>query len=160
MSFIKKYSYLRAIIIGLPFGILCLIYGVRLFRTIPKNDNDLIKITGIVEKVGIEKIHRDNRNFVLYMIQLKNKEKYYSEYIDKLEYIFEQEDKKNVSIIIWTTEDNEFIEQLVVNDELIIEYSPPFLIAHIFFWLGLVTILSALIYIIKHPEELTGKKNK
>jgi len=52
MSLGKKYSYTRALFVGIPFGIGCLVVGLNQFISIPKTDSQLIKETGIIIDYG------------------------------------------------------------------------------------------------------------
>ncbi|MFA8435135.1 MAG: hypothetical protein ACEPOZ_11515 [Marinifilaceae bacterium] len=162
MSVIKKYGYIRAIIVGIPFGIACLIVGVGQFKDIPKSINELDKSEGIIESFGIKDIYdaEIETDLNVFFIKLKNDE-YYTELgrnIEILKTHMPVKLKKTSKVTIWHKKNEKYIEQLLIDNELLIKYVPPYWIAHFFFWLGLVTTISGIVYVVKHPEDLTGKK--
>ena len=158
MGLIKKYSYLRALIIGVPFGLASLISGIKLFVDLPKFE-DLIKEEGTIYTIGSRKVQEGNRNYDFVEIILENGNAYSSgEYKDKILYFFTSNSIKKETVKIWHEKGQNNIRQIVYGETLIIKYTPPYWMAHFFLWLGLITITSALIYVIKHPEDLTGSK--
>ena len=158
MSIIKKYSYLRAIIIGIPFGLLSLISGIKLFGTLTKVD-ELEKINGVIKNVESKELKRSERTYDLVEISLNNGDSFYSgEFKHEIVDYFNSNPSSGKSITIWHEAGKDYIKQLSIDNKLLFEYDPPYWIAHFFFWLGVVTLVSALIYVIKHPEDLIGKK--
>jgi hypothetical protein len=160
MGFIKKYSYLRALIIGVPFGVVCIIVGLKQFINIPESVSKLNKDKGEIISFGMKSIYDKNAetNFNVFYIDIGGKE-YYTELGKNINLlksrlpVMLQQSKK---IQVWHKKDSCYIEQLLVGNTLLIEYTPPYWIAHFFLWLGVVTLISALIYVIKHPEDLIG----
>ncbi|MFW6247395.1 MAG: hypothetical protein ACOC22_04480 [bacterium] len=158
MSVIKKYSYLRVIIIGIPFGLLSLISGIKLFGTLTKV-NELEKVDGIIKTIESKDLKRGERTYDLVEISLKNGDSFYSgEFKHEIVDYFNSNPSSGKSITIWHETGKDYIKQLSIDNNLLFEYSPPYWIAHFFLWLGIVTLMSALIYVIKHPEDLFGKK--
>lgn len=157
MSIIKKYSYIRAIIVGLPFGFAAMFQGISLFKELP-NVNELIKEEGLISKVE-NKIERDGeRVYDFVEITLNNKKFRSGEYKDDILNKLDNYASYDSSVIIWHERGKYSIKQLVYGDILIVEYKPPYWIAIFFLSLGVITLLSALIYVIKHPEDLISKK--
>lgn len=160
MNIIKKYSYLRTIIIGIPFGLLSLISGINLFGTLTKTD-ELKKVEGIIKSIDSKELKRGNRTYDLIEISLNSGDCFYSgEYKHEIEEFFNSKQYIGKFITIWHETGKDYIKQLSVDELLLIEYKPPYWIAHFFFWLGVITLSSGLIYVIKHPEDLTGIKKK
>ena len=158
MSIIKKYSYLRAIIIGIPFGLLSLISGINLFGTLTKID-ELKKVEGIIKNIESKELKRGERTYDLVEISLNSGDCFYSgEFKHKIINYFNSNQSTGKSITIWHEKGKDYIKQLLVDNKLLIKYKPPYWIAHFFLWLGIITLTSALIYVIKHPEDLTGRK--
>ena len=162
MSHIKRYSYIRAILIGIPFGIVCVIVGVQKFFEIPKDIFELSCEEVTVSSYGMKTIYDNgaDSNFNVFYIKTDDKE-YYTELgknIDILEKELPVLLKQTNNIKVWYLDGDNYIKQLSVNNFILIEYSPPYWIAHFFLWLGIITLSAGLIYMIKHPEDLTGKK--
>jgi|GEM_PF-2671921 hypothetical protein len=158
MGFIKKYSYMRALIIGVPFGLISLISGIKLFGELPKI-GELIIEEGVIFEIEPMIIRDGERIYDFVEITLNNGKKYSSgEYKEVILEYFKKQTSLNKNIKIWHEKGQDNIRQLVYGDTLLIEYKPPYWIAHFFLWLGVVTLTSALIYVIKHPEDLTSKK--
>jgi len=164
MGYIKKYSYLRALFIGVPFGISCFIGGIMLFIEIPEDVSKLNMYKGEIISYGMKDIYdkEAREDFNVFYVDVQDKE-FYTELgrnIDILKRDLPILFKRSKNIIVWCEEDSFYIEQLQIGENLLIEYTPPYWMAHFFLWLGVITLASALIYVIKHPEDLTGKKKK
>ncbi|MRT94144.1 hypothetical protein [Ancylomarina sp. 16SWW S1-10-2] len=180
MSFIKKYSYLRALFVGVPFGISCIIGGIRVYNETAEFE-DLIMEEGIIYNIESKIIEEGERIYDFVELTLADGSKYSSgEYKnDILSFFAEKPYKnkiikynneilsfpikelyKNKTIKIWHEERQDNIRQLSVGEEVLIEYSAPYWMAYFFFLLGVITLVSALIYVIKHPEDYTGEKKK
>jgi hypothetical protein len=164
MALIRKYSYLRALVIGVPFGIACIIVGLKQFINIPDSVAKFCLYQGEITYYGMKSIYdRDaEANFNVFYIEIEDK-LYYTELgsnIDVLNSKLPAIHKKSKDAKVWYKKDSFYIEQLLIGDRLLIVYKPPYWIGHFFLWLGVVTLASALIYVIKHPEDLTGKKKK
>ncbi|MGV8830290.1 MAG: hypothetical protein ACWA6U_18435 [Breznakibacter sp.] len=158
MGIIKKYSYVRALIIGVPFGLVSLISGIKLFGELPKLE-DLIKEEGEISEIKPRIIKDGERIYDFVEITLENGTKYSSgEYKVDILNFFEKQSSLDKNIIIWHEQGQDNIRQIVYGDILIIEYKPPYWIALFFLCLGLVTLSSALVYLIKHPEDF--RKNR
>ncbi|MBN1113058.1 MAG: hypothetical protein JXA53_09125 [Bacteroidales bacterium] len=162
MGFIKNYSYLRALLVGVPFGLFCLVSGINMFIDLPKNEKDLNLVSGKIVKYELKFARKTDR----FIITLDNKKEYYSENGKDRALLVKYFAKRNLigaEAVVWKDSDpdyNMYIEQLKVNNEMVIKFNPTFWVAHFFLWLGVITLASALIYVIKHPEDLTGKKKK
>ena len=160
MGYIKKYSYLRAFFIGIPFGIACIVGGIKTFNELPEV-GELIKVEGVISKIEPRVLREGERIYDFVEITLNNGKKYSSgEYKEDILNFFEKHKALNKVVKIWHENEHDNIRQLVYGDIMLIKYKPPYWIAHFFLWLGVITLAAALIYVIKHPEDLTGKKKK
>ncbi len=162
MSVFKRYSYIRAIFIGIPFGIVCIIVGTQKFFEIPKDIAELYCEEIMVSSYGMKIIYDDgaDSNFNVFYIKTNDKE-YYTELgknIDILEKELPVLLRQTNIIKVWHLDGDNYIKQLSVNNFILIEYSPPYWIAHFFLWLGIITLSTGLVYVIKHPEDFTGRK--
>ena len=164
MGYIKKYSYLRALFVGVPFGLYCFITGVNLFIDLPKSEKDLNLVSGKIVQYESKFVAKEK--IEVFVLTLDNNKVYYSENEKERVMMVGYFAKRNfigAKAEVWKDYDPDYdmyIEQLTVNNEMVIKFNPTFWVAHFFFWLGVITLSSALIYVIKHPEDLTGKKKK
>jgi hypothetical protein len=149
--------------VGIPFGITSLVVGINLFRNTPGSTSELEKIQGGIQSFGIKNIYdkEAETNFQVFYIKLDTHNEFYTA-IGKQKALLKtnlpKRLKRNQVVTVWYKKQSKYIEQLSVGDKLLIEYSPPYWIAHFFTWLGVITLASGGIYLIKHPEDLTGKK--
>ncbi len=158
-----KSGYLKVLFVGLPFGLGCLITGINKFIEIPNNIDGLVLVEGEVSKYGLRRIKSDDSNYEVFYIEVKQKGWYYTE-LKKRKKILQTELsvnlKKTNHVKIWHRKNRRNIEQVSVGERKMYEYKPPYWMAHFFFWIGLITLVSGVGYLILHPEDLTGKKRK
>lgn len=165
MGLIKKYSYLRTLFVGIPFGIASLVVGINQFKNTPSSTSELENIKSKVQSFGIKSIYDKNAetNFQVFYIKLDNYDEFYTA-IGKqktlLKNTLPRRLKGNKEVTVWHKKQSRYIEQLSVGDELLIKYSSPYWVAHFFTWLGVITLVSGGIYLIRHPEDLAAGNKK
>ncbi|WP_439183218.1 hypothetical protein [Carboxylicivirga taeanensis] len=163
MGFWQRYSYLRALFVGLPFGFGCLITGINYFIEIPRNVEGLEVVSGNVQGFGIKRIKSevDNSSYEVFFVEVEQKGWYYTELKSKKRLLrreLAEELRTSRLVEIWHMNGQKNIEQISVGDKFLYEYEPPYWMGHVFFWIGAITLVSAIGYVVLHPEDLTGKK--
>ncbi len=141
------------LIVGIPFGLVCLIVGVSQFFKIPSSINELVINTGYITNIGEKTIYDEKADslFEVVFIETDNKNEYYSllkKHKSQIRNEWKDQIIVNNRVTIWHKEQRNYIEQLAIENEILIEYSPPYWIAHFFFWLGLITLITAIGYVI------------
>ncbi len=159
-----KSGYLKVLFVGLPFGLGCLIVGINNFINIPRTTEQLKSINGEITSFGMKDIYDKGADsvFEVFFIVINNRE-YYADLgwkIDTLQKRLPVQLKYNKFATVWHERGRKYIEQISVGENILYEYKPPYWIAHFFFWIGLITLVSGVGYLILHPEDLTGKKRK
>ncbi|MFA8435133.1 MAG: hypothetical protein ACEPOZ_11505 [Marinifilaceae bacterium] len=156
MSKIKMINYWRAVFTAVPLGIASLVIGINKFVSIPATIDDLVVVKGIPKSFGTTTIKSSHNTFNVYYIQI-GPSKYrtiYGKERDLLVTVFPT--YKNEEVKIWHNKGEYRIRKLAVGEKVLIEYHPPYWIAHVFFCFGLVLLISSIVHIIKHPEDMVG----
>lgn len=144
MGLFKKYSYWRAIFIGIPFGIGFLVTGINQFKSIPDSIASLNFKKGEIVQHGYKNKKIGQDSYEVYYLKLRDRSEYYSDIKtrkEKIEYKIITLNK-TIKAEIWYDENYKIIEQLIINGEMVIEYKPPYWIAHVFFWVGLILLIA------------------
>ncbi len=162
MNFIRKYSYLRALVIGFPLGVASIIIGITSYMDTSSTIDNLHQTRGKIDYKGIKIIYstKIDADIEVFIVKV-GKNEFYTElgkYKSRMIDYFQDNNKADNYAHIWHRQEINRIEQISVDGFMLIEYSPPYWIAHFFFWLGLITLITAIGYVIKHPEDLKGKK--
>ncbi|MCB2195013.1 MAG: hypothetical protein KQH79_04095 [Bacteroidetes bacterium] len=156
MNTFKKSGYLRALFIGLPFGIYALYVGLSDFKDIPQKTDNLVKVSGIIVSHGTKEyydsavdVHRE-----VYYFELDNGLEYYSELEKHKEFLNNiNKDWINSGIEVWIKNQSLYIKQLKIDNKLIIKYEPPYWVAWFFTILGVVFTGLSVIYLIKYSSD-------
>ncbi|ALO13814.1 hypothetical protein L21SP5_00132 [Salinivirga cyanobacteriivorans] len=162
MKYIKKYSYLHTAFIGIPTGLAFLIGGIVYFYKAPMDVNDLKKIEGVIISAGLKTYYENNQKYSHFLVELDKYGVYksvYGKHIEKLVNI-PRDSFFNKDVDLWVSHNDDIIRQLQFDNQNIIKFTPRYWIGHVFLWFGLITLISSIIYVIKHPEDLTGKKKE
>ncbi len=159
-----KSGYLKVLFVGLPFGLGCLITGIKDFIELPKSINYLVLEEGDIQTYGVKTIYDSGAktDFKVFYIKISESE-YYAALKSQKEVLRKQlphylRETKHISL--WHEKGRKYIKQISVGENILYEYKPPYWMAHFFFWIGLITLVSGVGYLILHPEDLTGKKRK
>lgn len=161
MSAINKYRYLQALLIGIPMGFLSLFYGTKSFF-IEKNDTlkNYTEYTGVITQLN-DTVLFDKENDSYYdvtKIGLDSTNIYFTRITTKRNQI------KNLlnpydTITIYFEEDKvKEIKAIYRNDSFIVAFKKSYWVGVFFILWGLFWTIISVLYIFKHPEDLTGGK--
>lgn len=161
---IKKYSYLRALLYGIPMGISFMIGGIVSYYNTPQNIDELSSYQGEIVDFG-NKRYYDKKNDATYdvlFIEFENKREFYSLYHKHTDLLKKTLTKSSIGsdVKIWYKPDRKYIKQMTINGKELFKYTPPYWIAYTLFGFGALSLVFALAYVIKEPEHLTGKKKE
>jgi len=165
MGLINKYRYLQAILIGLPIGLLSLFYGTKYLANIKQEVNDYSSTFGIVDSIYTDYINISSESkYQSEVIKIDvNNNEYYVISKNQKQSLKENLRKKD-SITLWyqnRNNGNKKIKAIRKNGVNIISYEPRgYWIGIFFIVLGLFFTVISFLYIVRHPEDLTGKKKK
>ncbi len=162
MNIFKKTGYLRVLFVGLPFGIGALIVGIPMFNKIPERPNDLEVHNGVLSLFGDTIYYSEAVDLEreVYFIKVDNKV-FYTDRRKEREVIESYSYTVGDSVTIWTEPDGVYIKQLIVNNQMVMNYQPPYWMAWFFTLAGIVFAAMSLFYLIKYSSDYFGeKKNK
>ncbi|MDR1197948.1 MAG: hypothetical protein LBK94_02895 [Prevotellaceae bacterium] len=161
MGLINIYSYIHAIIYGIPLGLAFLIGGFKALKEF--KSEYLIKVECSIVDIKDTIVKTDIKSFNYVAIKASNGNMYYvgankiKDYLNNIQY-------KNKPVVMWhlnTDKSRYIVMQFFADGKYYMKnYKTPYWIAYIFIILGIITFSSALAYVIKHPEELRFKKKK
>jgi len=155
MSIFDRTSYLRALFVLLPFGIVFLFFGIR---GLAERETDLVQYNGVINNVylGI----RYNENIDEYMeaihIEIVDNESIFRTYIAKHIERLKHSINKGDTVTLWTRSQNYRIVKLQRGEELLIPFNSTTWMDLFILLIGIVFTLLSVVYIIKHPEDLWG----
>lgn len=165
MGLISRYSYLRALLIGIPFGIGCLFVGIKGLLNDPKSVGDLIINECEIISWKYSEKYYDYLESTRPILNIKTScgnfyvcGKEVIERVVKSLTIFKNHNK--IKAKIYTEIDDNLIKELEMYNSKLVEFENVLIVNFIFICLGLVTLTSGLIYLIKHPEDLVGNSKK
>jgi hypothetical protein len=156
MGLIKIYSYLHTIVYGIPLGIAFIIGGFHALENFKKES--LVKVECYIVDVRDTIVKTDIKLFNYVVIKADNENLYYAG--GKLKNYINSVPCNNKKVIIWhlnTDKSRYIIRQFFIDGKYIRKYKTPYWMAYLFIVLGIITLSSALGYVIKHPEELKLK---
>jgi hypothetical protein len=156
MSIFKKTGYLRALFVGLPFGVVSLFGGIVQFNNIPESVENLELQTGNIIDYGMTEyydkgvdVHRD-----VYFFEIDSLGEFYSDLNDHTELLKSIEKEWiNSYAEIWIKENNPYIKQLRIDNNLIIEYKPPYWMAWTFTLIGILFTTMSIFYLIRYSSD-------
>ena len=154
MNIFKKTGYLRVLFVGLPFGIGALIVGIPMFNEIPKTSNDLEKHVGVLRSFG-DTIYYDegiDLESKLFYVRL-SENAYYTDRRKEREIIESYKYNIGDSMEIWTKKDKVYIKQIISNNQMIMNYKPPYWQAWFFTLIGIVFTAMSIFYLIKYSSD-------
>lgn len=158
MSIFKKTGYLRVLFAGLPFGIGALIVGLPMFNDIPETPSELEIHKGLLDSFG-DKVYYDkdidiDRN--LYHIKF-NDSTYYTDRRKERKIIESYHFSIGDTVTVWTKKGSIYIKQLIVNNQKVMSYQPPYWMAWFFTLAGIIFTTMSLFYLIKYSFDYFGK---
>ncbi|MGM0582971.1 MAG: hypothetical protein ACQETL_20005 [Bacteroidota bacterium] len=159
MSIFKKTGYLRVLFVGLPFGIGALIVGIPMFKEIPKIPNDLEFHKGVLSSFG-DTTYYDKEidlEFETFYIRL-NSNTYFTDRRKEREVIESHNYSVGDTVTVWTEPDDVYIKQLVANNQMVMNYQPPYWMAWFFTLAGIVFTTMSLFYLIKYSSDYFGSQ--
>lgn len=163
-KYINRFSYLRALLYGIPMGIAFIIGGIVFYYNTPGDVDGLYSYEGEIVDFGNKRYYdkKNDATYDVFFIELENNIEFYSIYYKHTDILKKTLTKSSIgsNIKVWYKPDEKYIKQMTINEKLLFEYSAPYWAAHVFFWFGVVALVSALAYVIKEPEDLTGKKKE
>lgn len=163
MALINKYRYLQAIFIGLPMGFISLYFGVKNIVDIKQDIGDYPYTSGIVDSIYVDFLNiSKSAEYPSEALCIKVKESAYYLTYGKHRLLINRYLAAGDTISLWYQEKdtgNKKIKGIKKGEKDIIKYEPGG------YWVGIVFILWGLfwtiisgLYIVKHPEDLTGGK--
>ena len=165
MGLISKFSYLRALLVGIPFGIGCLIIGINGFKNSPRSTRDLVLTDCVIISWEQTEKYYDYLESTMPILNINTTHgvfyvggKDIVEQLSKSLLIFQKQDKMIAKI--YTEPDDNLIKEFEISNSTLVQFDNALVVYHIFFWLGLVTLVSGGIYLIKHPEDLMKRLKK
>jgi hypothetical protein len=164
MGIPEKYTYYWTIFSGLPFGVAAFIMGIYLFFAIPSNLNELQKIEGKINDFGTKVIYDASINAKGKVFYIKFDEyiEYYTDlakHQELLEKYCKNNEVLNNKAIVWTEKDEDYIEQISINNEIVISYEPPYWAAWTFLIGGIVITIGAILYLKHNINYIKSKSN-
>lgn len=155
MGFFDRTSYLRALLILLPFGLTGLYFGIT---GLLEKESDLHHFEGIVSETRLRPMYNDNieKYMEAYQIEIEGIEPIFHTFIAK--HIETLNHALNVgdTISIWTREKNYRIVKLKREEELLLTFNPTTWMDILILIIGIVFTTLSVAYLIKHPEDLWG----
>ena len=158
MNIFKKSGYLRALFVGLPFGIASLVGGISMFEDIPATSIDLELHKGNLIDYGDTVYYSKAVDLVrnVFFVKIKN-DNFYTDRNKEREVIESFEYKIGDSLKVWTNLNDVYIKQLIVNDQMVMAYKPPYWMAWFFTLAGILFTVMSVFYLIKYNADYFGE---
>jgi hypothetical protein len=162
MGFFDKTRYLRTLLSLAPMGLVLIYFGSKSLLT---NIDDLPKIKGKIESIKHENTISSYKNqsylVPITNIRLSNTSVQFTTAYEGYKNLIDSTLSNGDEIVIWTKEvgksKNEIV-QIEKDGKLIIIYHK----SNVFSWgcliAGIIISFIAIVYLIKYPEDLLGKK--
>lgn len=160
MSFFDKSRYFRSFGLFIT-GIILVFFGIKWQMETPKVQ-ELNKITGIVENAEIknEVSKNSGENTVRSRLYFKNVEKGFLFNKPKDYYLFKSNVEYSDTVSVWLSAQTKVIVQISKGESIILKYKRFHFSLFIVVLFGVIMVVVSGFYIVKHPEDLTGKKKK
>jgi hypothetical protein len=155
MGFFDRTSYLRALLILLPFGLIGLYFGIT---GLIEKESDLVKYEGVISRAKVDNMY-DNlveKYSKAYQIELKGVEPIFRTYITKHIEVLEPSVNIGDKVTLWTRKNSHEIIKLEFNDKLLIPFNPTTWMDILILIIGIIFSTLSVAYLIKHPEDLWG----
>ncbi|WP_461633071.1 hypothetical protein [Labilibaculum euxinus] len=158
MNIFKKSGYLRALFVGLPFGIGSLIVGIPLFEEIPKIPDELELHSGVLNSFGETTYYDEGIDLEMNLFYVKiDTDSYYAGRRKERELLEPYKYEIGDSIKIWTNQNDVYIKQLIVNNQILMVYKPPYWRAWFFTLAGILFTVMSVFYLIKYNADYFGE---
>lgn len=159
MSIFRKSGYLRVLFVGLPFGIGALIVGIPMFNEIPETPNDLEVHKGLLSSFGDTTYYSQAVDLERSLFYVKFDDKaYYTDSRKEREIVENYNYSIGDTIKVWTKPNGVYIKQLTANNQMVLNYQPPYWMAWFFTLAGAILIAMSLFYLIKYSSDYFGEK--
>ena len=158
MNIFKKSGYLRVLFVGLPFGIGALIVGIPLFEEIPKNPDELELHSGVLNSFGETTYYDEGIDLdrTLFYVEINSK-MYYTDRRKERVIIESYKYRIGDSIKVWTNLNDVYVKQLIVNNQMLMVYKPPYWRAWFFTLAGILFTVMSVFYLIKYNADYFGE---
>ncbi|MFA9371014.1 MAG: hypothetical protein ACERIH_04840 [Labilibaculum antarcticum] len=158
MSIFKKSGYLRALFVGLPFGIASLIGGVHMFKEIPDTTKGLELHSGVLNSFGETTYYDEGIDLEMNLFYVKiDADSFYADRRKEREVIESFEYKIGDSVKVWTDLNDVYIRQMDVNNQMVMAYKPPYWMAWFFTLAGILFTVMSVFYLIKYNADYFGE---
>jgi|GEM_PF-2174923 hypothetical protein len=146
--FANTSRYIYAILSGIPIGLILLVFGIR---GISLDEGNLYKRTGVVKEL------KEKEGLVF--LKLNNEYEYYHTGIPERVEIINENIQIGDKVTVYRIKNNEglyFIEKLVKNNAVLIEFNKAPLVPFISLLLGSLIIIAGIIYLAQNFSDLFG----
>jgi hypothetical protein len=163
MGISERYTYYWTIFAGLPFGIACFIAGIYLFFSTPSEVKDLNIYKGKIKDYGVKEVYHEQIDAKgdVFFIKLRHDLEFYTDLAKHRTLLINFFNEKKLidhNAIIWTEKNEKYIEQLSVDNKVVLEYTPPYWNAWIFFIAGIIITTGAIFYLKKNVGDIKAER--
>ncbi|MDM8161516.1 hypothetical protein QUH73_16970 [Labilibaculum sp. K2S] len=158
MNIFKKSGYLRVLFVGLPFGVASLIGGTTMFNEIPETPKELILYEGVLTSFGETTYYEVELDLERTLFYVKiNSEMYYADRRKERRIMESYDYKIGDSLKVWTNLNDVYVKQLIVNNQMLMVYKPPYWRAWFFTLAGILFTVMSVFYLIKYNADYFGE---
>ncbi|MGM0532685.1 MAG: hypothetical protein ACQER7_15155 [Bacteroidota bacterium] len=163
MGLSDRYTFYWTLFTGLPFGIVSFIMGISLFFTTTREADDLDIHKGKIIDYGVKEVYHESIDArgEDFFLKLRHGYEFYSELGSQKEELIEYFSGKQLvghSTTVWIERDGTFIKQLAVDDQVVMEFQPPWWNAWIFTIMGILVTTGAILYIKNNAADIQAQK--
>lgn len=163
MGLSDRYTFFWTLFSGLPFGIVSFIMGISLFFNTIRDADDLHLHNGKIIDYGVKEVYHESIDArgEDFFLKLRHGYEFYSELGSQKEKLIEYFRGKHLighSATIWIERDGTFIKQLAIDDQVVMEYQPPWWNAWIFTIMGILVTIGAILYIKNNAADIQSQK--
>jgi hypothetical protein len=155
MRLFDQLRYSRTILIILPLGLVLLFLGWRNLINSPSDVNDFRIIEGLVKEFYIKPIFIKSCDCEMetFFLKVNGRKNEIKTRVEKNVSILKSLVKKNSKVRVWTDDDN-YIQQLEIQDETVIKYKRSIKYTYFFILAGLIISVVSIVYLLRYPDDI------
>lgn len=157
---LRKAGYLRALFYGIPMGIIFIITGIISLFSPPSDHLDMKNRKSRNFEIQIRDYYLSNEpryNIILNKTIYKPNDGKDNSRVNKFLNKNELDTMKYAKVYYYGSN---YIGQLEIDDEVVIEYKKSYFSFHFFFWIGLILVVTGVLYVFRFPHDLFGGENR
>ena len=156
---LRKAGYLRALFYGIPMGIIFIITGIISLFSPPSDHLDMKNLKSRNFEIKIEDYVNSKPRYyvVLGSVKYMPNDRIGNNEVTKFLNENDLDTMKYAKVYYYGSN---YIGQLEIDDEVVIQYKKSYFSFHFFFWIGLILVVTGVLYVFRFPHDLFGGENR